>query len=898
MTTTLLTGPKLFLLWTLPLLWSAPAFATEPRPIELAIPLVQSAAAADQQLAGARAAGTGYLIDLSQTNAGGIFQAQPACALPPGRYRLHLLVGASPVGTHIVDPIELRLEVGGQKRIILPREIARTGELAAVTMDFAVTNDQPTAISAWWYVGDSLLDVPLQEKFTALQKLLKKRAAEIEKLKPPADPTGDVFVLDLPAPVAGGTTDRAEKVPAAVLVAVNSKTPKYRLAIAGVHVEALCPVGIEHVQTDQAAYEPDAKVQLAVTLRNFSRAAVQVELAAGLTPDDKPVPGLTGQRLTATVTIPAGGTVTNTFAETLATHGFGALTRIPVRVSWKDSRPAVATTLVGMVPAKKESSPQPKQVFAHYMGCWPAGTGSLWYERNVAQPKSLRHTSPDPATKFGGHVRNFDLVPPGKPLTPEQSADLEIRRAMRIGIDGFAIDAWAGGATARATVDALFKVAEEKNYPFQITLCLDPMCGGDLVGSVKELLAKHGTSPKLARRDGKPLIFGYQSWCFSMGWLWSQTDPDLSKDGKKAQVDQLRVSPAGWELMGQAFPAAADQIGQPIFWHYCLDAFFFNVNPAVMNKTAPSLVQAAAVIAKYVGAVGGFVSLGKDQTNVAKAVKAAGAEWSQPVGMYQKENIPYECYGPKGTEWLGCWDGARATDATLLQIVTWNDYGENTCIAPAWNTRYTLFELTGYYLRWWKTGRQPVPDHDQVYLNYHKYPRGSKIFPFKANFGPRDYALEVVTILPAPATIRLPGRAIEYEAPAGFYRYQGPLTTGPVIAELIRAGKTVLRLESPEPITDRPFREDNGLVCFSTEDTRDWQTDFGDVAPWWYSEYSEQGGTGLPNWFGMYWYGKWLDFATVTNAQPAADPHETGKTNLQHYRDQTDPTLAHAPALQ
>lgn len=553
--------------------------------------------------------------------------------------------------------------------------------------------------------------------------------------------------------------------------------------------------------------------------------------------------------------------------------------------------PALARTAC----AEQAADPPPRKVYAHYMGCWPAATGPLRWERVASQPKTLRHTSRDAAAKFGGHVRNFDLAPPEANLTPEQSADLEIRRAMRIGIDGFAVDAWAGGGDARRTLDALFKVAEEKDYPFEVTICLDPMCGGDIVASVKELLEKHGQSPKLARRGGKPLVLGYMSWCYGMGWVASRVDQKLPEAERKAAMDRLRTSSEGWDLMGQAFPNAAEKIGRPIYFHYCMSGFFHNVDRQMVQKGM--LTEAAEVLAGHVPAIGGFTWLGPEQEDIARVVKAKGAEWCQPVGHYQKENIPFECYTPPATEWMGCWDGARATGATLLQIITWNDYGENTNIAPAYNTRYGLYDLTGFYIAWWKTGKEPVPDHDRVYLNYHKYPKGSSIFPFKARFGDRDYVLEVLTILPRPATIRLPGRNAEYEAPAGFFRKHLPLTAGPVVAEVVRDGQVALRLESPEPVTDRPFREDHGLVCFSTEDARYWKEDFGDVPPFWYSEYGDADGDGLPNWFEMYWFGTWLDFRTATGAKPDADPDGDGKTNLEEYRAQTDPTLGPLPTV-
>ena len=551
--------------------------------------------------------------------------------------------------------------------------------------------------------------------------------------------------------------------------------------------------------------------------------------------------------------------------------------------------------LAGACPAPADpvaAPPRPKKVFAHYMGCWPLTHVGL---QNMQKDgyKTFKYDSPDKATRLGGHVRNYDLTPPGTDMTLEQSADLEMRRAMRIGIDGFAVDAWAGGDDARRTLDAMFKVAEAKDYPFELTVCLDPCCGGDLVGTVKELLQKHGTSPKLARRDGKPLVFGYLSACYGIGELMWNTKEEMTEAERKARADKLRLTPEGWEMMGQQFDRAIKEIGQPIAYHYSIEWFFMGINNALVK---PGMLTAAAdVLAKHVHAIGGFFWFGDEASGVANAIKAHGGEWSHPVGMFQKENIPFELWSANGTEAIdGCWEGAIATDSRLIQIITWNDYGENTNIAPALNTRYTLYDLNGYYITKWKTGKAPETDHDRIYLTYHKYPKNARIFPFRSMFGPHDYSLEVLTILLKPATIRLPGRNISYEAPAGLSRKKFPLAVGPVRAELIRDGKTEISLESPEPITDRPFREDNGLVCWSTEDARYWKADFGDTPPCWYSEYGDPTGSGLPNWFRMYYYGKWLDFTTGLKVKPT-DEAMNGKTVLQNYLDQTDPTEKPAP---
>jgi len=152
----------------------------------------------------------------------------------------------------------------------------------------------------------------------------------------------------------------------------------------------------------------------------------------------------------------------------------------------------------------------------------------------------------------------------------------------------------------------------------------------------------------------------------------------------------------------------------------------------------------------------------------------------------------------------------------------------------------------------------------------------------------KNCVLEVLTILTAPAQVRLPGRDAQWDAPAGMSYRQFPLTPGPVSAELVRAGHAVLCLDSPEPITDRPFRETNAMTCFSTEFTRHWRADFGEAPPLLRGEYADDDQDGLPNWFEMYWFGKFLDWTTATAADPKTLGKD-GKTNLQHYLDQTAP---------
>ena len=123
------------------------------------------------------------------------------------------------------------------------------------------------------------------------------------------------------------------------------------------------------------------------------------------------------------------------------------------------------------------------------------------------------------------------------------------------------------------------------------------------------------------------------------------------------------------------------------------------------------------------------------------------------------------------------------------------------------------------------------------------------------------------------------------------------MTPGPVVAELLRDGKVVLKLENPEPITERPFREDNSMVCMSTEFGHHWQADFGNAPPLLWSEYGEADNDGLSNWFEMYWFGRFGDLSTATGAEPEDDPDGDGATNLDEHRAQTAPTLPAPPGV-
>jgi hypothetical protein len=523
--------------------------------------------------------------------------------------------------------------------------------------------------------------------------------------------------------------------------------------------------------------------------------------------------------------------------------------------------------------AADDPPPRERKVYAHHMGSLNVGRGAMAHHAENPRLGDFYFSN-------GGDYRSLALAPRTvNRLSLEQSADLQIRRAMAIGLDGFAVNAWAGRKEARDFLHALFRVAEEKDYPFEISICPDEATleqpdgyRAAFVGAIRYLLDNHGDSPKLARRDGKPIIFGYQSMFLWVDYLWREY-------GNQAEVDRMRTTPEGWATIREAFREVEEEVGQELFFQFDMGAFFHGVQVPIPDRM---FAEAAAAVARQFPAVNQFLP-NRHTLNIAQAVIAEGAEWGHPIYLnYDNNRISTSHGGPGTAQMRQRWKEARDLGSTLIQYTTWNDYHENTNLSPGTNTRYAYYHLSGFFIDWWKTGQQPELDRDRLYLFSRKYPPDVKTFPFRApNYLPG--AIEVLTLLREPATIRVPGRAEPFQVPAGLHVAHFPVTPGPVSAEVVRGGDKILSLEVPEPVTDRPFRQDNGIVGISSECARLWEQEFGSARGLYDAEYGDADGDGLPNWFEMLWFGKFNDYSTATVAQPDGVVHPEGLTNLEVY---------------
>ena len=564
--------------------------------------------------------------------------------------------------------------------------------------------------------------------------------------------------------------------------------------------------------------------------------------------------------------------------------------------------------------------PAEKKIFAHYMGCLPLQL----YPRLAQQEgfESARPGATDYRSAIGGKYFSSPLLPPDWRADPVEAAALDIRRALRAGIDGFAVDL-SGRELAPLTLRSLIRAAEKYDLPFEISLALDG--GYRNAGIIKLLCEEFRDSPKLARRNGKILLFGYNSGTDAEQFVHEYflrkrtgrgLDPAVYRAAtefpglpqlSRAELDfpeltaerDLWNTPAGWRALAAPFRFYERSCGNGE-----RIAFQFELTPFTRNGAMkPDLAQmrrVIAVLSSEFEALGNFLPATlydeEQMIELAAIAREHGAEWGEAV-CYQYDR-PYHgrlhC-GPIVETMLKRWELVEKTGATLLQFTTWNDYCEGTMLAPTPETRYVHGELNAWFVQRWKTGQFPEPREDTIMALYHKYPVGAErdSFPFRApRIAELKKVLEVVTMLTAPGRVTLPERGIAYDAPAGFHYRQFPLTPGPVTVRVERAGKVAKELVCGEPIvSERVFRPEQTPTAWSTSFQRFWREDFGEAEPVSLEGfYAVRPGSVFPNWFRMVYFGTMGDFRKLPEVDPGADPDGDGATNLEEYLRQTDPT--------
>ena len=481
----------------------------------------------------------------------------------------------------------------------------------------------------------------------------------------------------------------------------------------------------------------------------------------------------------------------------------------------------------------------------------------------------------------------------------------EMRAAKLLGIDGFQFffpttgpenSNWANEFERfRSIICRFFKVAEERDVDFKLTLCLStPSIAGttetraDVMSErIQAVLDETYHSPKWLRTpDGRLLIFTFSpetltesvtepAYMFTSvaeipaklndienayrrlterldlpegiafvyhirGWEYAELHLD-----RNAQSTDFEIYKQYVNGILERFPAVCgwvdlDSPGADLGWNYIIEA---------CRQRNRSYVQ----------------SVFNEFTMSKSRAKKGGARIGTDISSIDSDADLFRYYVGTGlsSTYRRLLNRAIDSDSSLISYCTWNDYEEGHHLAPEINHNFGFSALLRYYKSLWKNETPATNENLIVFYKKHPSTVTGSLFHIE-NRWPHwmvgsnrwdeltllDDKIEVVTILNEPAELWFRGTLIS-NVTAGISSFDFPLTAGEITAEIKRAGATIMKITPPEWVTDAPYRTDRITYTWSYDHETIRSQIFGDYPTHpLLSEYAET--NGIPNWQTIY----------------------------------------------
>lgn len=440
---------------------------------------------------------------------------------------------------------------------------------------------------------------------------------------------------------------------------------------------------------------------------------------------------------------------------------------------WPYDRPSMAT-----LRASKH------KVFAHYFAPFPISIDNEppaqdYYEKNYLNP----HGEGDKFLGQGGFLRERPVPqnpwPSGVDIV-EKNMEIEVRRAAAIGLDGFAFDVLDpnAGSELRGVLDALYTAAQTVDPDFRIMLVMDMTSStfaesdATSIGAIVDMLSSYGSNPLTLHNDDNRIVFSAFGAELRPVSFWKTALTRIANSG--LDVAFMPMSIGDW--VGNF-----DGLGM---W-------------GVATWGTRTFAGAAEL-----------------ETSPAQP-HAQGLVWMSPVAPQDsrpKDLVFTEASNSRA--FRAQWEATIRGNADWVQLITWNDYSEDSEIAPSSKTRNAFYDLSGYYTTWFKTGVQPPIVRDAVYYFHRAHSLDPSFAP--PNLGMQDHVfepmegtpavneIEVVGFLTAPGTLEIAvgGQVHKKDVGAGIQSFTIPLEEGTPTFRVTRGGATVAEVVSATPIND------------------------------------------------------------------------------------------------
>ncbi|MCK1434940.1 glycoside hydrolase family 71 protein [Bradyrhizobium sp. 15] len=375
-----------------------------------------------------------------------------------------------------------------------------------------------------------------------------------------------------------------------------------------------------------------------------------------------------------------------------------------------------------------------------------------------------------------------------------QSTSIDLEReildARRLSIDGFALNigSWKKEEKYIRIPGNMFEAAGKLGPDFKLFFSLDNLD----VDESAEIVARFAGHPNYLRVDGKVVVSSYGG------------DPDWGRK-LRAQLlaKHIEIFLVPFYYYGHLDPLASfDPLGKDAYIARRslrdaddLDGYFYFGSAAAH----PELAQRLLDIGKLTKSAGRLSMLG-----VSPFYKGFGPRNSRVFESHGFESMQ--------SQWLS----AINSDADWVELVTWNDWGEATYLAPfghptfqdLWRQHWgkllahdKFLEASQYYVTWFKERVEPRIVEDKVFYFYRIHPKTSLGFiqPEIGEVGrptgsdSLDDEVYVTTYLSAPAELHfsLGQQNRTLYLPSGVSNIRFPVALGRASLSLHREGREI-----------------------------------------------------------------------------------------------------------
>ncbi len=420
----------------------------------------------------------------------------------------------------------------------------------------------------------------------------------------------------------------------------------------------------------------------------------------------------------------------------------------------------------------------PKKVFSHYFTPFIVSIDNKdpsidYYTHGYLDPNGENGIH----LGYGGYLRDRPLPRAVRTETNWDSLDMqdEVRNAIAIGLDGFTVDLLSTDSTNYnyKRVINMLNAANAVDTGYKIVLMPDMQSISDstALANLIQTLAAYPAAYRLA--DNRLVVAPFNAQNQSVSW-WQSWLSTMS--GKGINIALVPVF-QGWHTYAAAF--------QPISY-----GFSDWGDRCAANNTGTGWVNAASTAHQYVPI------------------------WMHPVAPQDMRPKNQNYREAQNTALMrNGWELGAIGKADWVQLITWNDYSEGTQVSPSTGTQHLFYDLSAYYINWFKLGTAPTVVRDCIYYSHRQHATTAApdltqqtdgAFTIPTGGGtPSDY-IEAYLFLTANATleVEIDGVITSQAVTAPRAVVKVPIQEGQPIFRIVRNSQTVASVQSRFPINN------------------------------------------------------------------------------------------------